>query len=55
MALPGQSDHLFLTHQSLINDKITALSPDGSDGIEDLHFFLYPKSSTQQDDMDERI
>ena len=26
MALPGQSDHLIFTHQSLINDKITAVS-----------------------------
>ena len=26
MALPGQSDHLILTQQSLIKDKITALS-----------------------------
>ena len=26
MALPGQSNHLMFTHQSLINDKITALS-----------------------------
>ena len=26
MALPGQSDHLIFTHQSLMNDKITALS-----------------------------
>ena len=40
-ALPGQSDHLIFPHQSLINDKITALSEmemTGSrtcDGIED--------------------
>ena len=26
MAIPGQSDHLIFTHQSLISDKITALS-----------------------------
>ena len=43
MALVGQSDYLTFTHQSLINDKNTALFPDGSDVIEDLHFFLLPE------------